>query len=245
MEDNEIYNNAVGVYLTGAVGSTIRNNYIHHNEIWGISLMPWGIEDMDQIYAKNNLITGNIVVWNPIDLAHCDSCTGNTWESNKFYTKDGEEIPDPIVATAKSREGFLHVDSAASNIAGDAALLWMGTTSCDTAGRASQWSYIFTSDVQQKDFECWYFDQLVVQFDSVTIPWMISENNLPIPDPWLDSDSVLSIAGEMGGKSFIEAFELVNIEMNLHHSAGTGEIIWNVHYFAKDATLSVSFSETE
>jgi parallel beta-helix repeat protein len=245
MEDNEIFNNTVGVYLTGAIESIIRNNYIHHNDMWGIGLMPWGAEEDLEVYSKDNIITGNHVVWNGVDLAHCDSCTGNHWKGNKFYTKNGAEIPDPILGKATAQKGLPFIDSAAETIAPDAQLLYVSSMECDTTGKSYQWTYIYTSVDQQREFECWYYDLQVVTYDTVTIPWMISENNAPITGSWMNSDSVVTVANGMGGNEFIAEFDLLNIEMSLHSSVGDDQLFWNVHYVAQDTIYSVSFSESK
>lgn len=239
MEENHIYNNVIGVYLTGAVESTIRNNNIHHNEMFGIALQPWG-----DVYARNNLIANNEVIWQNVDLHHCDSCINNTWIDNKFYTKNGDEIPDPVIAnTATARAELSSVNSAAMSIAEDAQLLTVYSGQCDTIGESGHWVYIFSSAVLDQEFEIWYFDGQVVEREELSDPGSFSDDNLPIPALWTDSDTVLEMALESGGRAFYDEHHPEIIEMDLLHSAQDNELRWNVRFIAEGTSFAVSLVE--
>ena len=45
-------------------------------------------------YATGNVIAGNTVTGNFLDLYHRENAVGNTWEDNKCQTKEGTEIAE-------------------------------------------------------------------------------------------------------------------------------------------------------
>lgn len=97
IEDNLIADWGTGIMFRGGSGSTIQGNLIRAHTSHGIFMDA----DMfcpptptpDCFYATDNLITGNVVTGNSIDLAHHPNALGNTWTDNTCLTKEGAEIP--------------------------------------------------------------------------------------------------------------------------------------------------------
>ena len=100
VERNYIYDWGSGIHFRGGSGSTIRNNLIQGHLDRGILLdandtcPPTPTPDC--FYATGNLVTGNTVTDNSIDLGHHPNALGNTWENNICETTDGAEIPPCI-----------------------------------------------------------------------------------------------------------------------------------------------------
>jgi len=85
-----------GVHLWGTTDSAVLNNVIHNT--WrGISLdknLFCPDPPTENCYfATRNVISGNQVTGNTVDLYHHPNATGNTWENNTCETKEGAEIP--------------------------------------------------------------------------------------------------------------------------------------------------------
>ena len=100
IEGNSIYDWGSGIQFRGGSGSTIRNNLIHGHISHGILM------DADMtcpptptpgcFYATGNIVTGNTVTDNRIDLGHHPNALGNTWVDNICETTSGDEIPPCI-----------------------------------------------------------------------------------------------------------------------------------------------------
>ncbi len=97
IEGNSIsHGSCVGIHFMGNSDSEVRNNVIHDMGL-GISLEP----NMDCPYgppeqcffATDNVVSGNVVTGNDVDLRHDENAVGNTWENNTCETKEGAEIP--------------------------------------------------------------------------------------------------------------------------------------------------------
>jgi hypothetical protein len=85
-----------GVHLWGTSDSIVRNNIVRN--CWrGIvldkNLLCPDTPNQDCYFATGNLISGNEVTDNSVDLYHHPNATGNTWEENTCETWEGEEIP--------------------------------------------------------------------------------------------------------------------------------------------------------
>ena len=99
IKDNFIHDTMMGIEFRGISESTILNNAIFDNQIWGIAvrqslgcLTPepgW-----ECFYSTANVIADNETWGNGADLYHYENSTGNTWERNTCETKQGIEIPD-------------------------------------------------------------------------------------------------------------------------------------------------------
>jgi parallel beta-helix repeat protein len=100
IEDNLISDWGTGIHLRGGSDCTIRNNLIRGHVSHGILLdadmycPPTPTQDC--FYATNNVVNGNTVIGNLIDLGHHPNATGNTWSDNICETTDGAEIPPCI-----------------------------------------------------------------------------------------------------------------------------------------------------
>jgi len=98
IEDNTIHDGYNGVHFMGNSASSILNNVIRDNGWRGIlvdSIMGCPEDDHQTgcYYASGNLISGNDVTGNFLDLWHHPYATGNTWTGNDCQTKQGAEIP--------------------------------------------------------------------------------------------------------------------------------------------------------
>lgn len=245
IENNDFSDCIVGMRLYGITESIISNNIIKNSSYKGskgIALLPnmWcnsNEPDTSCFFSTANIIKDNIVSGNIYDMFHHELCIGNTWQGNSCETSQGSEIQDcsPIVMTAK--EAFPMVDSAAKQIASEAQLIFLTSWTCDTTGKSYQWLYIYKSESQQKNFELRFINGRVVEQDTVTVPWMINDGNLPITESWIDSDSAIVITENIGGRSFRDSFELKAIEMNL---AQTHWLFWNIFYIAQDTTFTIN-----
>jgi nitrous oxidase accessory protein NosD len=104
IEDNSIDGGHIGVHFMGTSDSSILNNVIRN--MWrGIFLdanmdCPDSSPGPECFYATDNVISGNQVTGNFIDLYHHEYAVGNTWENNICQTKEGAEIP---ACTAKDQ----------------------------------------------------------------------------------------------------------------------------------------------
>jgi hypothetical protein len=95
IEANTIEHGHVGIRFQAISESTIRDNVVRGQ--WrGISLEPNHCEDTpgpECQYSSGNVITGNTVVGNFVDLYHHDTCVPNTWDRNICLAEEGAEIP--------------------------------------------------------------------------------------------------------------------------------------------------------
>ena len=243
IKGNEIRDGATGIAFDGTNNSVITDNVILNSQ-WGIAINPSTACFFEEpghecFHSTGNVISDNVVVGNIIDLSHHENCLGNTWENNIYETKEGAEIPastHDISTTAG--ELLTSIDSAASVIATDAKLLMLYSMKCDTTGNSYRWVYVFRSENQQKDYEFWLLGDQIITMDAVTKPFDISEDNLPIPETWIDSDSAIVVADGLGGKEFRETFEIQTIKMDLINTWG---LHWNVYYISPDSTFSTYF----
>jgi hypothetical protein len=96
VEANSIEDGFIGVQFLGISESTVQDNVVRNH--WrGILLEP-NIKCQDPpgpecYYSSGNVITGNTVRGNQVDLYHHEKCVPNTWERNYCRTKEGAEIP--------------------------------------------------------------------------------------------------------------------------------------------------------
>ncbi len=100
IENNLIEDWGIGIFFQGGSNSTIRNNIVRGHDSRGILLGP-NMDCPDTptpacYYATDNVVAGNIVTGNPIDLSHHPNALGNTWTDNICETRDGSEIPPCI-----------------------------------------------------------------------------------------------------------------------------------------------------
>jgi parallel beta-helix repeat protein len=98
IEGNYIHDAAIGIEFRGVTKSTISNNVVSGNSIWGIairqSLGCLAPEPGWECFCSiENNITDNQTPGNGIDLYHYEECLGNIWERNTYVTKEGSEIP--------------------------------------------------------------------------------------------------------------------------------------------------------
>jgi parallel beta-helix repeat protein len=231
------------IHFLGTIESNIVNNQIINlGGGYGISMqsnMGCGDPGVECFYSTGNIIRNNTVMGNEYDLHHCDSCIGNTWEGNTCETRYGIEIPACQPETATAQEHLISIDSFATEIDQDAQLMAIWSWTSDTTGRSYKWYYIYKSSSQETYYELWWKNGQIIQLDSLRWPWMISEDNLPITESWIDSDSALVIADDMGGQEFRETNELQTVEMFLNAS---DHVTWVVRYRSQnDSVLNVFF----
>jgi hypothetical protein len=99
IKDNFIHDTMIGIEFRGITQSSITNNFIYGNQIWGIALRQslgciapepgW-----ECAYSTANVIADNETWRNIMDLYHDEDSLGNTWARNTCEWKDGAEIPD-------------------------------------------------------------------------------------------------------------------------------------------------------
>jgi len=238
IQGNEIRDGSIGITFDGANNSIITKNLIINNKQVGIAINPSMFEET--FYSTGNVISDNVVVGCNIDLYHNENCLGNSWENNIYETKEGAEIPastHDISTTAG--EILTSIDSAASAIVSDAKLLTLYSIKCDTIGKSYRWVYVYRSTDQQTNYEFWTLGDTIIKLDAITRPFDISEDNLLLPETWIDSDSAMVVADVMGGKEFRETYDIQTIKMNLTNTWG---LIWNVYYISQDTTFNVYFN---
>ena len=100
IQDNSMHGGFIGVHFMGIDDSYVLDNVIRDN--WrGITLQS-NMECLNIpnepgcFYSNGNLVSGNQVSNNFLDLHHRDLSTGNTWTDNTCQTKEGAEIPPCI-----------------------------------------------------------------------------------------------------------------------------------------------------
>jgi len=95
VEANSIENGSIGISFGAISESTVRDNIVRGHSR-GISLEPSHCQDPpgpECQYSSGNVITGNTVLGNIVDLYHHETCVPNTWERNFCRTTEGDEIP--------------------------------------------------------------------------------------------------------------------------------------------------------
>jgi hypothetical protein len=97
VEDNSMHDGYIGVHFQGNTDCSILNNVIrdHWRGIFVDSIMgcPEYEHQPGCFYASGNVISGNEVTGNFLDLFHHPYAVGNTWVDNTCQTKEGAEIP--------------------------------------------------------------------------------------------------------------------------------------------------------
>jgi formylglycine-generating enzyme required for sulfatase activity len=98
VEGNSMYRGFRGVHFWGTSDCSILNNVIRRTG-FGIFLdlnmaCPDEGPTPECFYATGNVISGNVVTDNYIDLQHHPNAVGNTWEDNTCESKQGAEIPE-------------------------------------------------------------------------------------------------------------------------------------------------------
>jgi hypothetical protein len=97
VEGNSIHDGYLGVHFMGNTESSILDNVIRNGwrGIFVDSIMgcPEYEHQPGCFYAFGNVISGNEVMGNFIDLFHHPYAVGNTWGDNTCQTKEGAEIP--------------------------------------------------------------------------------------------------------------------------------------------------------
>jgi nitrous oxidase accessory protein NosD len=99
IEDNTMTGGFVGVFFWAGADSIIRDNTIQgmHTGVYLNSDM-WCPDPPDDtcFFSTGNLVSGNEVTGNVIDLRHHPNALGNTWSDNICETWEGSEIPGCI-----------------------------------------------------------------------------------------------------------------------------------------------------
>jgi hypothetical protein len=98
VEGNYIHDAAIGIEFRGITKSTISNNVVSGNSIWGIAIRQSlgclnSIPGWECFYSIDNQIIDNQTSGNGLDLYHYEECVGNIWERNTYETKEGSGIP--------------------------------------------------------------------------------------------------------------------------------------------------------
>ena len=97
IEDNSMHDGHIGVHFMGNTDCSILDNVIrdHWRGVFVDSIMgcPEYEHQPGCFYASSNVISGNEVTGNFLDLFHHPYAVGNTWEDNTCQTKEGAEIP--------------------------------------------------------------------------------------------------------------------------------------------------------
>jgi len=97
VEENYIHDLAIGIEFRGITKSTISNNIISGNSIWGIALRQslgclTGEPGWECCYSTDNEVIDNQTSGNYLDLYHDEGSVGNIWERNTYETKEGSDI---------------------------------------------------------------------------------------------------------------------------------------------------------
>lgn len=245
IEGNEIQDGVAGINFNGVTESNIINNTIKNNGANGIALAPGPGCPRDEVredcyYSTDNIIRNNVVIGNFPDLHQYEGCIDNIWEGNVYIRKIGSEIPictTGIFSTAG--EGWLSIDSAATEFAADAELMKIESTTYDTVGKSLEWSYIFRSVTQESCHGFWYrngefADQGPIEYNWYKFAW-------PVSYAWFDSDSAMVIAEQNGGKEFRDEFEIQRVQMSLEQP-NEETTLWKVWYVAQDTTFFTEFN---
>jgi hypothetical protein len=95
----------IGIELRGILDSTVSDNLIFDNPIWGIAMREsLGCISPESgwecFYSTANLIADNETWGNGTDLYHYEESTGNTWEQNTCQTRQGVDIPECLPPSA-------------------------------------------------------------------------------------------------------------------------------------------------
>ncbi|UCF64409.1 MAG: T9SS type A sorting domain-containing protein [bacterium] len=153
-----------------------------------------------------------------------------------FYDPNGDHIPDSIVVSAGSqvtginlnlqtiiqhtaREVFPQVQLAAQSWSSDARFVQLYCEP-EPDGSGINWPYIFYSP-SLADYQMW------VSIGGILIQTDIQEtleDTLAIPDSWLDSDSVMAIAENHGGRDFRQYYPDTELSGFLGHFLGSENI---------------------
>jgi Right handed beta helix region len=98
IRNNSMHAGQMGIEFRGITQSSITNNHIYTNQIWGIAIRQslgciapepgWACA-----YSTANVIADNQTWGNIMDLYHHENSLGNTWEANTCLIKQGDEIP--------------------------------------------------------------------------------------------------------------------------------------------------------
>jgi len=99
VEGNSIHDAVFGIEFRGIIESTVSNNLVSNNSVWGISMRQSlgciaSIPGWECFYSTANVITDNQATGNGTDLYHHENSTGNIWERNTCETKHGVDIPE-------------------------------------------------------------------------------------------------------------------------------------------------------
>ena len=108
---NSIHDTVMGIEFRGIVESTIANNDVFANGLWGIAMRQslgclspqpgW-----ECFTSTANLIADNNTWENGTDLYHYEESLGNSWQGNRCETREGAEIPECTPPTAALRINY-------------------------------------------------------------------------------------------------------------------------------------------
>jgi len=160
---NSIHDTMIGVEFRGIVESTIANNDIFDNGIWGIAVrQSLGCIDpqpgWECFNSTDNLMADNNTWGNVIDLYHHEDSVGNHWEGNRCQTKEGAEIPEcapPAAALtinyASGRPGSFFTLEGANFPPGSAATIVVNGYTLGTVPTDSSGDLVFLLNTEQAD----------------------------------------------------------------------------------------------
>jgi hypothetical protein len=105
VKENFIHDTMIGIEFRGITESSISNNYVLDNQIWGIAMRQslgclapepgW-----ECFNSAENAIADNETWGSGTDLYNYKDSLGNTWEGNTCETKQGADIPECIPPNA-------------------------------------------------------------------------------------------------------------------------------------------------
>jgi hypothetical protein len=158
----------------------------------------------------------------------------------------GEIIQDINPSGYTARANFSPVDSAAGEWAADAELLLVTPVSgdLDKEGNAGLWMFIYHSSSLNEIMG--FFGQGGQYLQMEPPPWQ-PPSLIPLPAGWLNSDSVLAIAGQNGGEAFLTQHSNTVFEVLLgtgYYPFDSGKAVWRVTFHSGSDSLLLFIDAT-
>ena len=103
-----------------------------------------------------------------------------------------------------AKEKLSQVSNAVHSVAADAKLIFVTGDDLSLSGKSSTWIYVFKSESKNRLYEYWYDDGNVVAKTTITQLGDFSPTKGMgyLPETWMDSNEILTIAESNGGSSF-------------------------------------------
>ncbi len=108
------------------------------------------------------------------------------------------------VTAQTAKEKLSQVSNAVHSVASDAKLIFVTGDDLSLSGKSSTWIYVFKSESKNRLYEYWYDEGKVVAKTTITQLGEFSPTKGMgyLPENWMDSNEILTIAESNGGSSF-------------------------------------------